>query len=62
MQLESHDLNSLRKLVRDLQDKFDVVVPEELYGKLTCINDFVLEIANLKKINVKGDESKKTNK
>ena len=56
------DSMSYVELVRDLQDKFDIVIPEELYGKLTCINDFVLEIATLKKINVKADDSKKENK
>lgn len=56
------DSMSYVELVRDLQDRFNVVIPEELYGQLASINDFVLEIAKLKKITVSGSSDKKENK
>lgn len=37
------------ELVLKVQDTFQVTIPEELYGQLTCINDFVEEVAKLKK-------------
>ena len=37
------------ELVLKVQDTFNVTIPEELYGQLTCINDFVEEVAKLKK-------------
>ena len=53
------DSMSYVELVRDLQDRFNVVIPEELYGQLASINDFVLEIAKLKKIGVGVNADKK---
>lgn len=43
------DSMSYVELIKDVQDKFNVTIPEEKCGQLTCINDFVLEIANLQK-------------
>ena len=37
------------ELVLKVQETFNVTIPEELYGQLTCINDFVEEVAKLKK-------------
>ena len=37
------------ELVLKVQETFQVTIPEELYGQLTCINDFVEEVAKLKK-------------
>ncbi len=37
------------ELVQKLQTKFDIVVPEDMYGQMTCVNDFVDEIILLKK-------------
>ncbi|MCF0108248.1 MAG: non-ribosomal peptide synthetase, partial [Bacilli bacterium] len=43
------DSMSYVELIKDVQDNFQVTIPEELYGELTCVNDFVLEIAKLQK-------------
>jgi len=53
------DSMSYVELVRDLQERFNVVIPQELYGQLTCINDFVLEIAKLKKLIGEDKKAKK---
>ncbi|MCQ2087597.1 MAG: AMP-binding protein [Bacilli bacterium] len=53
------DSMSYVELIKDVQDRFNVTIPEELYGKLTCVNDFVLEIAQLKKIDVNSGSDKK---
>ena len=37
------------ELVLKVQETFQVTIPEELYGQLTCVNDFVEEVAKLKK-------------
>ena len=37
------------ELVLQVQETFDVKIPEEQYGQLTCINDFVLEVMKLQK-------------
>ena len=37
------------ELVLQVQDHFKVTIPEEQYGQLTCVNDFVLEVAKLQK-------------
>lgn len=43
------DSMSYVELIKDVQDKFQVIIPEDKYGQLTCVNDFVLEIAQLQK-------------
>ena len=50
------------ELIKQLQDKFKVTIPEELYGQLTCVNDFVLEIATLKKQEESQNNEKPDNK
>lgn len=37
------------ELVLKVQDTFNVTIPEDQYGQLTCVNDFVEEVAKLKK-------------
>jgi len=37
------------ELVREVQEEFEVVIPEEKYGQLTCVNDFVEQVATLRK-------------
>ena len=37
------------ELVQKLQTKFDVVIPEDMYGQMTNINDFVEEVIKLEK-------------
>ena len=53
---EDHWINDLGgdsmnyvELVQELDHLFGIEIPEEQYGKLTCVNDFVEEIARLKK-------------
>lgn len=53
---EDHWINDLGgdsmnyvELVQEVDRYFDIEVPEEQYGKLTCVNDFVEEIALLLK-------------
>ena len=53
---EDHWINDLGgdsmnyvELVQEVDRYFDIEVPEEQYGKLTCVNDFVEEIARLLK-------------
>ncbi len=41
------DSMSYVELITTVQDRFNVVIPENLYGKLTCVNDFVEEVAKL---------------
>ncbi len=36
------------ELMQEINEKFDIEIPEENYGKLTCINDFVIEVKRLK--------------
>lgn len=43
------DSMSYVELLRDVQNKFEVTIPEEKYGQLTCVNDFVYEVATLLK-------------
>lgn len=49
---DSHWINDLGgdsmsyvELVQKLQEKFNITLPEEKLGQLTCVNDFVYEIA-----------------
>ena len=53
---EAHWINDLGgdsmsyvELITMVQDEFGVVIPEAQYGQLTCVNDFVEEVVNLKK-------------
>ena len=53
---EDHWINDLGgdsmnyvELVQEIDREFDIEVPEEQYGKLTCVNDFVEEIARILK-------------
>ena len=43
------DSMSYVELIATVQEQFDVTIPEELYGQLTCVNDFTEEVAKLKK-------------
>ena len=43
------DSMSYVELITTVQDTFNVVIPEDLYGKLASINDFTEEVAKLKK-------------
>ena len=43
------DSMSYVELIRDVQEKFDIVFPEELLGQMATVNDFVYEVAVLKK-------------
>jgi len=43
------DSMSYVELIRTVQDKFEVTIPEEKYGLLTCVNDFAYEVAVLLK-------------
>ena len=43
------DSMSYIELVRKVQDEFEVTIAEEKYGQLTCVNDFVYEVATLLK-------------
>lgn len=36
------------EMVQKIDEKFNIVIPEDKYGKLTCINDFVEEILTIK--------------
>ena len=55
---EDHWINDLGgdsmnyvEVVQEIDRVFDIEIDEEKYGKLTCVNDFVEEIARLKKEN-----------
>ena len=55
---EDHWINDLGgdsmnyvELVQEIDHTFDIEIEEEKYGVLTCVNDFVEEIARLKKEN-----------
>ena len=55
---EDHWINDLGgdsmnyvELVQEIDHVFEIEVPEEKYGVLTCVNDFVEEVARLKKEN-----------
>ena len=37
------------ELIKELQDRFDISFREETLGVMACVNDFVYEIAQLKK-------------
>ena len=43
------DSMSYVELIKDLQDYFDISFKEETLGVMACVNDFVYEIAQLKK-------------
>ena len=43
------DSMSYVELITTVQEKFDVVIPEEQYGQLTSVNDFTEEVAKLLK-------------
>lgn len=45
------DSMSYVELIRDLQEKFEIVFPEETLGKMENVNDFVSTILKLKKDN-----------
>ena len=42
------DSMSYIELVKKLEEKFNVTIDEDLYGKLTCVNDFTLEVIKIK--------------
>ena len=42
------DSMSYVELIRDVQEKFEIEFPEHLLGQMTCVNDFVYEIAKIK--------------
>jgi long-chain acyl-CoA synthetase len=43
------DSMSYVELINEIQDHFDVTLPEEVLGQLACINEFVEQVALLKK-------------
>jgi len=43
------DSMSYVELILKIQETFNITIPENMYGKLTCVNDIVEEIALLKK-------------
>ena len=43
------DSMSYVELITTVQERFDVVIPEELYGQLATVNDFTEEVAKLLK-------------
>ena len=52
---EAHWINDLGgdsmsyvELITMIQDEFNVTIPESLYGQLTCVNDFVDQVKELK--------------
>ena len=45
------DSMSYVELIRDVQDYFHIEFPESLLGQMTCVNDFVYEVAKLTKDN-----------
>lgn len=47
------DSMSYVELLNEVQNTFNVTIPEELYGELKCVNDFVLEVVKLQKQNQK---------
>ena len=47
------DSMSYVELVRDVQERFEIEFPESLLGQMTCVNDFVYEVAKLKSGNQK---------
>lgn len=53
------DSMSYVELVRDVQEKFDIEFPENLLGQMTCVNDFVYEVAKIKNGEPKGGKEKK---
>ena len=50
------DSMSYIELVRKVEEKFAVTIAEDKYGQLTCVNDFVYEVATLLK-----EQSEKSN-
>ena len=54
------DSMSYVELIRDVQEKFEIEFPESLLGQMTCINDFVYEVAKIK--NGEPDVKAKTHK
>ena len=55
---EDHWINDLGgdsmnyvELVQEIDRAFNIEIPEESYGKLTCVNDFVEEIVRVQKEN-----------
>ena len=43
------DSMSYVELIRDVQEKFEIEFPESLLGQMASVNDFVYEIAKIKK-------------
>ena len=39
------------ELIKEVQEYFKVTIPEEEYGRLACLNDFVESVERLKKGN-----------
>ena len=56
------DSMSYVELIRNVQDKFEITFPEELLGQMATVNDFVYEVAKLKKIPSKATKKEKTDK
>ena len=55
---EDHWINDLGgdsmnyvEVVQEIDYAFNIEIPEERYGQLTCVNDFVEEVAHLTKDN-----------
>ena len=53
------DSMSYIELIRDIEYQFEIKIPEEKYGQLTCINDFVYEVAVLKKEQANNESDNK---
>lgn len=53
------DSMSYVELIRDVQEKFEIEFPEQLLGQMTCVNDFVYEVAKIKNGTPKHVKEKK---
>ena len=53
------DSMSYVELIRDVQEKFGIEFPESLLGQMTCVNDFVYEVAKIKNGAPKHTKEKK---
>lgn len=53
------DSMSYVELIRDVQEKFEIEFPEHLLGQMTCVNDFVYEVAKIKNGTPKHAKEKK---
>ena len=53
------DSMSYVELIRDVQEKFEIEFPESLLGQMTCVNDFVYEVAKIKNGTPKRVKEKK---